>query len=400
MAALDSKSSFAARASAIGISDGVFRLLEGANIDTFGKFAFVCSYQPGTSDETPFLEMIKKVLSRDPTVEEQSLLRRLYFESHTLALSDMKSRIERTDEDIPKRLPAPERQARRQKQLQDYKGLDIQGELEPAHQLVDKCCQHLEDGVLKYIPLNDCPSREQEVLKTRKEQAFVFDNSGNLKLSKSDVALKVDISSELRIKNAMIRRALAYDQSGLATFTILDKWTSKVFHVLSKETPSGYRKVTMEQVIAADKQLFLQVAEETQTGLLPVVGQPKPMDVAITNAMNDPQVIYCLLPLPESMGSSVSSRQSGSERSEPYARSPTKHDKKGKGDSKGNRSPVKGRFSVPDGCVGSANGKPLCFNFNAGRCNMVKPGKRCKFGFHLCYKSGCQKPESYSTCKH
>ena len=397
MAALESASSFKARATAIGITAAIFRDLESANLDTFGKFAFACQYQPGNPDETAFVELIKRVIKRDPDMSELSVLRRLYFESHTLALSDMKSRIERTDEDVPKRLPAPERQARRSKQIADYPGLDIQGDVEPAHQLVDRCCQQLEDGILRYIPLYECPSREQEVLKTRKEPMFAFDHSGNIKLTKQETAIKSDISSELRVKNAMIRRALAYDQSGLATFTVLDKWTNRVFHVMSKEVPQGYKKVSMEQVIAADKQLFVKVAEETRTGLIPMVGVAKPMDTAFSAAISDPEVVYCMLPLPESGSSRTENKHRPQPYQDPRREQPRKENppSAGKGGSK-----TSGKFSLPDGCVSMANGKPLCFNFNTGKCKAAKPGKRCRWGFHLCYKQGCHKAEPFATCKH
>lgn len=401
MAALESESSFIARATAIGLTAPLIQNLKDANLLTFGKFAFSCSHQPGGNDEQPLIDMVKTVIGREPVVSELALFRRLFFESHTLALSDMRSRIERTDEDVPKRLPPPERQARRLRQLAAYPGLDIVGELDPANQLIDKCCQQLEDGVLRYIPLHDCPTREQEILRTRKDPSFTFDSNGNLKATKQENTLKSDITSDLKVKNAMCRRALAYDQSGLATYTVLDKWTSKVFHVLAKEVPQGYKRVSMEQVIAADKQLFLQVAEDTRASLAPTPGAPKPMDTAFLAAINDPQVIYCLLPLPESHHNQPKS--TSNDRSEPYKPSPIKKGG-GKGDNKGKPrtvfSDTSKKFNLPEGCVSMHNGKPLCFNFNNGRCTAVKPGKRCRFGFHLCYKHGCGKQEPFVSCKH
>ena len=202
MAALESESSFIARATAIGLPAPLIQNLRDFNLLTFGKFAFSCAHQPGGNDETPLTEMVKVVIGRDPAVAELALFRRLFFESHTLALSDMRSRIERTDEDVPKRLPPPERQARRARQLAAYPGLDISGELDPANQLIDKCCQQLEDGVLRYIPLHDCPTREQEILRSRKGPAFTFDSSGNLRATKQESILKSDVTLDLKVKIA------------------------------------------------------------------------------------------------------------------------------------------------------------------------------------------------------
>jgi hypothetical protein len=245
--------------------------------------------------------------------------------------------------------------------------------------------------------LYECPTREQEILRARKDPSFSFDSSGNLRATKQESNLRADIASDLKVKNAMTRRALAYDQSGLATFTTLDKWTSKVFHVLAEEVPQGYKRVSMAQAIAADKQLFLCVAEETRASLVPVAGAPKPMDVALLAAMNDPQVIYCLLPLPETITNHA--RSTPIDRSEPYK--PPNKKGGGKGDSKGkSKTDNPRKFNLPDGCVSMANGKPLCFNYNTGKCNSVKPGKRCRFGFHLCYKQGCHKQEPFVSCRH
>ena len=39
-------------------------------------------------------------------------------------------------------------------------------------------------------------------------------------------------------------RNLAYDQAGLASFVVLEKWTTKLMLSKLKEPPAGYRYVT------------------------------------------------------------------------------------------------------------------------------------------------------------
>ena len=51
-------------------------------------------------------------MGRDPTVAEQIGLRRLFFESVTLAINDLKQRQERDDAAEPSRLPVAERNSR------------------------------------------------------------------------------------------------------------------------------------------------------------------------------------------------------------------------------------------------------------------------------------------------
>ena len=50
---VDSKAVFKARAIQIGLDDTIVGRLENSNLASFGAFAFSCSYQPGSQDETP-----------------------------------------------------------------------------------------------------------------------------------------------------------------------------------------------------------------------------------------------------------------------------------------------------------------------------------------------------------
>ena len=112
MATVESEAAFASRASNIGLSAAIITALKTRGIATFGRFAFSSSYQPGSNDETPFKEMVAETLGRNPDTGELALLRRLYFESHALSISDLRSRVENRDDELPKKLPAPERVAR------------------------------------------------------------------------------------------------------------------------------------------------------------------------------------------------------------------------------------------------------------------------------------------------
>ena len=69
---------------------------------------------------------------------------------------------------------------------------------------------------------------------------------------------------------------------------------------------------------------------------------------------------------------------------------------KGKGNGKG-----KGKIVVPEDCeikFGETN-KPICMKFNIGTCGgNVRPGKRCQYGFHVCWKKSCHKAHSAVEC--
>eukprot|EP00973_Karenia_brevis_P029720 4100523-Karenia_brevis.AAC.1 len=76
------------------------------------------------------------------------VLRRAYYEAFTLAAADLRRKVERTDDDPPKRMPAPERASRISILEKKYPAMKLRGQLECSNQLVDKCYQMHEDNAL------------------------------------------------------------------------------------------------------------------------------------------------------------------------------------------------------------------------------------------------------------
>ena len=73
----------------------------------------------------------------DPPRAKVPPLRRLFFERYTLAAADMRSRLDRKDCDEPRRLAQAERASRHASQVTRLNSLDLTGELEPSHALID-----------------------------------------------------------------------------------------------------------------------------------------------------------------------------------------------------------------------------------------------------------------------
>ena len=403
MTTVESVAAFTARALSIGLAPDVSQLLKDGGLDTFGKYAYSSAYTPGSSDEAPFIVLLKHILSRDPTAQEVAVLRRLYFESHALSVADLRTRIESREEDLPKKLPAPERTSRLEAQRLSLSGVNISGANEPANCLVDKCVQMIEDGQLKYLAVNECPSRTQEVLNQKKEPTISFDSTGAIRMSKKDLETRADVSSELKTQQALLRRALAFDQANLISFSVLNAWTTKLFDITSIEPPSGYRRVSVEQLLNADKELFIKASEICRSDLVALPGQPKPVDQVITRLMEDPRVQYLLLPLPQFAGSSGATKDRWTPYPGPAEERTAKGDKGGKSSGKGNKGGKKGKptLSLPDGCVTrDSKNRPICFAFNTSGCSGAKAGSRCRKGMHLCWKSGCNKAASFDKCQH
>ena len=84
--ALDSSAAFVARAVEIGIDEAELAVLGNAGINSYSKFAFCCSYQPGAGDEGVLFQHLEDILGTRPTQGDASNYRRLFFESHALAL--------------------------------------------------------------------------------------------------------------------------------------------------------------------------------------------------------------------------------------------------------------------------------------------------------------------------
>ena len=96
---MDSEAAFKERASVIGVPSPGIAKLQAKGVATFGAFAFLSSFQPGGTDETPFVRALATTLDvreSDISTAELVTFRRLYYESHTLALGDLRSRMETT----------------------------------------------------------------------------------------------------------------------------------------------------------------------------------------------------------------------------------------------------------------------------------------------------------------
>ena len=123
---LDSEALFRQRLDELGLAD--LRDEFAANgWGTLGSFAFACSTPPGTPGavdafQTEVVNLLAIEASAVPA------LRRLYFEAWTLSAAELKGRLERREDDPPKRLPAPEREARRARLCQRLgPGLKLEG---------------------------------------------------------------------------------------------------------------------------------------------------------------------------------------------------------------------------------------------------------------------------------
>ena len=96
----------------------------------------------------------------------------------------------------------------------------------------------VEDGIVSYLPPQKCPSREHEVAKDKLDNAISFSADGNLKITKKAADLSCDVQGEVRIRSALTRRSLAFDQVGLAGF-VVQEVACKAFQHHAKGATDG-----------------------------------------------------------------------------------------------------------------------------------------------------------------
>ena len=107
--ALEPEAAFQARALEVGITSADLTALKGGGINSYSRFAFCCAYQPGSGNEDVLFDHLETILGAKPTGAPASNYRRLFFESHALALKDLQSRLERSDSSEIEILPLAEK---------------------------------------------------------------------------------------------------------------------------------------------------------------------------------------------------------------------------------------------------------------------------------------------------
>ena len=394
---LESEAAFKDRASQIGIEDRFIEKFVEKNFASFGRYGFCVVYSANNADEGPLRRFLIQLLEEDPEPDQMACLRRLYFESHTMALTDARQRVEASPDPAmaTRKLATAERVARQTEQQERLKGLVFTPETIPSNHLVDLFVEMCESGILSYIKPEQCCSRAQEVHAIKKDPAVSTDSSGMLKLGTKASEPTCEANSELKLRAALQRRNLAMDLSGLASFDVAEGWTQFLFSHLLREQPRGLAKISLQQILDCDKQMFTLASHRTMGNLREAADKSRPLDDAMKALKESTEILQYLMPLPASRTH---------EAPAPSGNRPEKVQRtdKGKGTTKGTGKTGPSRVQLPDGCTShDDDNRPLCFAFQQGKCKFKGPaGKRCARGFHKCYKKGCYRAKPYYLCTH
>ena len=395
----ESEAYFEARCREYGVPPVLQTALNRAGISTLGHLAFAMNRPGQEFDEARFDQWLAQVNGgAAPTLGATAIVRRLHFEAEIVLTASLKASIEQPDRDgiAPKPLPYAERTARMATLQGQLPGLNLDGIHEPSLALVDECVHQYDSRTLRYVEPAKCGSRETEVATSRKDKQLRVEVT-TLSIKETKNTPDEDTSTAYKLNLCLRRRAIAYELAGLFTFTTMEQYIDQLMRRLHVEAPPGYQATTISQLLRADREVFVRLAQ-TVRDIRPNAAGVKPLDEALNRVLQDYSVMFHLVPLPVQAASSSTYTASKSKRDESPS-APYQPRQKGGGKSKG-KGKKGGSAVAPRGyknCVGrDQKGRSLCFDFNLGKCNKAAAGASCDRGRHVCFKFGCYKPHRFS----
>ena len=199
--------------------------------------------EPNLRDDRPLKEVLQQLIigGDQLTPQELILIRRLWFESYTLTVTEIQNKMQKNPNDTPKTIPLAERLVRVEEQRDCLRGLIYDQFLEPAHALTGKVQAMLEDGVVTYPAPEKCVSRHDEIQCAKNDQQLSFDSQGNVKVTKAESQLSCDVTGELRLRQCLTRKALAFDQIKLCSFDVMETWHNAMVQALMRKPPAGHK---------------------------------------------------------------------------------------------------------------------------------------------------------------
>ncbi|CAE7464902.1 unnamed protein product, partial [Symbiodinium microadriaticum] len=260
-----------ARALEIGLTQTSVDKLDAEGLNTMAIFAFSCNFAPDSPDEKPLTDLVTKVLGATPSTKEMSCMRRLFADAYATVASDIKSKVEASDDTAVKKLAPAD-----------------------SDSLVDKAVAIYESDRLLYQEWSTCVSREHELATgLKKDTGLTFDASGALKLASKQHAAPCDTSSEMMVRYCLVRRGLALEQANVMSYENHDLLVEKLFQYRLQEPPPDFARVSMQQMQAADRKFFMLLAEVTRSGIK-ASAAGRPCDKAFQSCLTSSEFLTIL----------------------------------------------------------------------------------------------------------
>ena len=211
-------------------------------------------------------------------------------------------------------------------------------------------------------------------------------NDKVLKISANTLSVKEtktlpdeSVTTAYQLAQCFKRRAIAYDFANLISFTAHD--TESLMHHLSVEPPPNFQHTTIDQILRADREVWLYLTRNVEN-IRPVAGGPKSLDAQLAVALRDYRTSFHLMPLPKEGGYGPMRAAGGgaSQQDDPVFKGGK--GKKGKGKNKASGSNAAPRGYI--GCVGKdGKNRSICFDWNISECSHASAGAACRKGRHV-----------------
>lgn len=404
-----SEAHFKSRAIYHGLTDDHVAALKANRVSTISSYANSSSFVPGAADAGPFENVVKTVVGAenftDIPLGIQAAFRALHFESYTVVAAGLRDLVERSDDQAPRRTPQAERNTRLAEQKIRLSGIDISNDLEPSYRLCDITNSMLEDNHVTWVAWDRCTRRDVELEMLGQKTPTMelsLGQDGRIRGGSNVVQSSADLTTPLKVKSALTRRGLAFDQTGLISFSVHSSWVEKLFRVFQADAPPGFICPNLEQLRLADRELFTQLNRASIGRVRPDAAGVRPLDELMKTMAGNSEVVYFLLPLAagkKSLASivhNIANEQDDDEESDRVKRVRGLGGKpKGKSKAKalpaaaaaGGGPPVGAPTSTPPWMKGrdmtrASDGKPYCFNYNRGRCEETTTDGCCRRGVH------------------
>ena len=394
MALVDSTAAFEQRLGEVITNLAARTAIANGGLNSFSALAFACGTPQSPPSDDAFRQFADTVLPVGYTMATYSAFRRLHFEASTLVVAQLKQRVTGDSEEGKQKLPTVEKQARLVDQRRRLAGIDIEGELQPSYSLIDAVNNMIETSSVLWIAPSKATSRDQEIQHGSKNLPSVVQlEQHTLKLASQDSNFEADCSSTIQLQWCLQRRALALDQVRLCSWECQSKWINQLLTTLNTPPPPGHSRLSLEQLIKADKQLWTELAKCFTGAVVAAVGlADPPCDQHVTRLRNDPRVTMFLLPLPvlskDTKGPAASTPSTGAPKATPKVQPKKKF-----------RATKKAERSKPDALANmetvTKDGQNVCWSYNleSGCQGTLIPGSKipkCAKGLHVC--AFCHKP--------
>ncbi|CAK0909372.1 unnamed protein product [Prorocentrum cordatum] len=332
---------FFARVVELGLEDCV-PAMKTKGIKTFAGMGFGTDYNPQMPDPTLLNQQLLVPLSGG-NEELVPALRRLWWESWSVATNDMRKHIDAADGDAPRKLGPVEFQARRDQVTSRLTGLRFEGELDVGDGLITLFTGMYDRDRLQYAPWEQCVKRELETAGIKQDENWKRDPAtGFMKqVSEASSSKCADLSTDLLLDYALKRRGLAMAMGDLL-----------------RAPPPGYAKTSLTQVRRADEAAFALMSRLAKGGIRRKNGV-RPLDTIISDVLKHEDFTIHLQPLPH--GAHQALRYPGN--------------------------------SATDDA-----GVPVCFGYNLNTCDKAPPGGRCPKGRHARSEREVGGPQVLEMC--